>query len=229
MFFFWFSEGNFSLVAPKCSNFSLRPSQRKKWYTAPIANRLSFPFLKPVWWSEPPPGREITKFANSLRDKKNHLCDSLKKDKTISKRTPRLLRVMRRDRTFWKYLDVYFPTYCCMAWFQSRSRQIYPEPNVRTKYYIIKRIHSVSRELRIKGNRFPAWDLESCIRGTLMRLFSWTQSCPQSSFIWLESSPKSIGRLAVVAWLPRTGIKVLRRKASTTSVEKWLASKFDCA
>ena len=35
----------FSLVDSKCSNFSLSSSQKEKWYPAPIANCLNFPFL----------------------------------------------------------------------------------------------------------------------------------------------------------------------------------------
>ena len=69
---FDFLSRNFRWSIQNALTFRSGHPREKKWYTAPIANRLSFPFLKPVWWSEPPPGREITMFANSLRDKKNN-------------------------------------------------------------------------------------------------------------------------------------------------------------
>ena len=65
--FHWFSLGFCwcydHFRTSKRHSFSLRPSQKKKWYTTPIANCMNFPFLKSFLWSETPPGREITKFA----------------------------------------------------------------------------------------------------------------------------------------------------------------------
>ena len=56
----------------KTSQLFAQTIPEKKWYTTPIANHLSFPFLKSFHWSEAPPGREVTMFENSLRGKKNN-------------------------------------------------------------------------------------------------------------------------------------------------------------